>query len=230
MARQRRTRSTDALSQKTVVFDFGGVISAAHDPVPAIHAETGGDIEEVRAAFWGERLAYDTGDLTLEEYWGRVCAAAGVEDPSADELAHLQDVDNRYWLEIHPESRSLIHDLARNGVRLVLLSNASVAFGEAVRRAEWFEAFSFAIISGEEGVVKPDVRIFEVLLETLAHETGGVERPGSTIFFDDVEENVEAARRLGIDAHRWPRNGDGAADNGWEIARAHLAGRGIPLD
>ena len=35
-----------------------------------------------------------------------------------------------------PESRALLHDLARNGVRLALLSNASAAFGEALQRTD----------------------------------------------------------------------------------------------
>jgi putative hydrolase of the HAD superfamily len=192
------------------MLDFGGVLSAGHDPVPDVHAVLGGDREKLETALWEHRGAYDLGSIGAQEYWGRVATAAGA-----------------------PGSRALLHDLARNSMRLVLLSNASVAFGEDVRRADWFEAFSFAVISAEERVAKPEASIYRIAMSVIAHDTGGVARPGDVIFFDDREENVEAARALGIDAHHWPRNGDPLPDGGRpgvEIAREVLAARGVPLD
>lgn len=228
MARRRTTPP-----RPTVVLDFGGVLSAGHDPIDDIAALTGGDREGLERAYWDERPAYDRGELEPVEYWSRVAAGAGTADLTAAEADELQDADDRYWLRLDPDSRALIHDLARGGHRLVLASNASRAFGEAVRRADWFEAFSFAIISGEEGCTKPDADIFEILLEVLAHENGGVARPGSVIFFDDREDNVAAARAQGIDAHLWPRNdparGD-APNPGVVMAREVLAARGVTLD
>lgn len=232
----RRTRRTSPAP--TVVFDFGGVLSAGHDPVPDLHELLGGDAAALQEALWRERAAYDAGQISAADYWGAVAAAVGVENLSEPEVAELQDADNRYFLRLDPASRALLHDLARNQVRLVLLSNASRGFGEAVRQADWFEAFSFAIISGEEGMLKPDPEIYRILLEVLSHETGGVSNPSAVIFFDDREANVDAARELGIDAHLWPRNGEqgeseGAADSGEhgaKIARRVLAERGVALD
>lgn len=228
MSRKRR-----APARPTIVFDFGGVLSAAHDPVPALHELLGGDAEALADALWTHRREYDLGRIAAAEYWGRVAAAVGVEELTAEEVEELQDTDNRHFLRIDPESRALIHDLARNGARLALLSNASVAFGEAVRRADWFEAFTLAVVSGEEQVAKPDPEMYEILLEVLAHETGGVARPGAVIFFDDLPENVEAARALGIDAHHWPRNGEDHGEDvrhGAHSAREILTARGVQLD
>src|SRR5690625_3385117 len=133
----------------------------------------GGDIETLRKALWAERPAYDSGACTAAEYWGAVAAAVGIQQLSETEVSEVQEADNRYFLRLDPAARALIHDLARNEVPMVLLSNASQAFGEAVRRADWFEAFGFALISAEEELVKPDRRIYEILLEALSHETGG---------------------------------------------------------
>ena len=58
----------------------------------------------------------------------------------------------------------------------------------------WFDGH---VISGLEGVAKPDRRIFEILLERYALA------PGTTVFVDDVPRNVEAARALGINAVRY---------------------------
>lgn len=53
-----------------------------------------------------------------------VARAAGVEEFTAAEIDELQDADNRYFLRLEPDSRALLHDLARNDVRMALLSNA----------------------------------------------------------------------------------------------------------
>lgn len=236
MSKKRRGPAVADPKRLTVVLDFGGVLSAGHDPVPDVQALTGGEETAVREALWEHRPGYDLGQLSPEEYWGRVAAAAGIDSLSPEEARELQIADDRYFLKLDPAARELLHDLARNGVRLVLLSNASIAFGEAVRRADWFEAFSFAIISGEEGVAKPDAEIYRILLDVLVHENGGVSRPGDVIFFDDRADNIEAARSLGIDAHLWPRNGEqppaegDAPEHGAQIARRVLRARGVPLD
>ncbi len=46
--------------------------------------------------------------------------------------------------------------------------------------------------SGDEGIVKPDLKAFEVTLEKL-----GV-RPEEAVFIDDTLEHVEAAGRMGL--------------------------------
>ncbi|WP_193104302.1 HAD family hydrolase [Brachybacterium sp. FME24] len=230
MSKRNRRRTPPS---PTVVFDFGGVLSAGHDPVPDLHELLGGDIESLRSELWSRRDAYDLGTTTPSQYWGAVGAAVGVEQLSETEIGELQTADNRYFLRLDPASRTLIHDLARHRVRLALLSNASEAFGEAVRRTDWFEAFTFAVISGEERAVKPDRELYEVLLDVLSHETGGVSIPSAVIFFDDREENVAAAKALGIDAHLWPRNGeerDEGVEHGADMARRVLTERGISLD
>ncbi|MDO5644260.1 MAG: HAD-IA family hydrolase [Dermabacter sp.] len=230
MARKRS--SANPVKQLTVVFDHGGVLSGGHDPIPDLHREVGGDLEALREAYWTARPAFDLGELSTLDYWISVLAAARNDEPSVEEIEHLQGVDNHYWGTLAPGARALIHDLARNGVRLVLLSNAPAAFGAYVRTQDWFEAFALAVISGEEHVTKPSREIYEIVLEAVAHETGGVARPSKVIFFDDRIDNVEAAREIGIDAHLWPRNGDEAPDgeSGWELAREILSARSIPME
>jgi 2-haloacid dehalogenase len=55
----------------------------------------------------------------------------------------------------------------------------------------WFDGH---VISGLEGVAKPDPRIFQVLLDRYCLA------PEETAFTDDSPGNVEAARALGINA------------------------------
>ena len=56
---------------------------------------------------------------------------------------------------------------------------------------DWFEA---VVVSGEVGVAKPNPEIYRHLLAT--HSL----RPASTLYIDDVMENVAGARALGLNA------------------------------
>lgn len=87
----------------------------------------------------------------------------------------------------------VLGELRAAGVRCYALSNMEPdAF--AIRRArfpfiDWFDGH---VISGLEGVAKPDPRIFEILLKRHRLE------PQATVFIDDMPANVGAARALGI--------------------------------
>lgn len=54
------------------------------------------------------------------------------------------------------------------------------------------EIFDQIVLSGNEGISKPDPKIFEITLDRLG------ENPENCIFIDDSPTNVEAARRLGM--------------------------------
>jgi 2-haloacid dehalogenase len=55
----------------------------------------------------------------------------------------------------------------------------------------WFDG---TVVSGFEGVAKPDPRIFELLLDRFGLD------PASTLLIDDSPTNVDAARRVGMQA------------------------------
>jgi 2-haloacid dehalogenase len=96
------------------------------------------------------------------------------------------------------ETVDVLSDVKAAGIRCYALSNMEPeAF--TIRRARfafmtWFDG---QVISGLEGVAKPDRRIFEILLARYALV------PEATVFVDDVQRNVDAARALGINAVRY---------------------------
>lgn len=57
--------------------------------------------------------------------------------------------------------------------------------------------FDAHIVSGEEKLIKPDARIYQITAERIAHA------PAQTVFFDDRQDNVDAARAFGFDAERF---------------------------
>ncbi|NQY12881.1 MAG: HAD family phosphatase [Henriciella sp.] len=107
------------------------------------------------------------------------------------------------WLDMFegyvPGMPQLMARLEEARVPLYGLSNLPAEVAE-----ETFDAFPMikllrdVIVSGEEKVVKPDQRIYEIALERMGHPD-----PSHVIFTDDRERNCEAAKALGFKAHHF---------------------------
>jgi epoxide hydrolase-like predicted phosphatase len=93
---------------------------------------------------------------------------------------------------INPDVVRSLRKLKPN-YRLVLLSNTDVKHFAFIR-GEFPEMFFFDeyVLSYEVGLMKPDPRIYEIALEKAKA------RAGECVFIDDLEENIEAAAKMGI--------------------------------
>jgi HAD superfamily hydrolase (TIGR01509 family) len=90
---------------------------------------------------------------------------------------------------------SVIADLKSQGYRLGLLSVHAREWVEfCEERFRYHEAFDVTLYSFEHGIGKPEPAAYAHALEALGS------MPEETIFIDDSEVNVAAARELGLDA------------------------------
>ena len=91
------------------------------------------------------------------------------------------------------ETVEVLRELQDRPVRLFALSNWSAeTFPIARRRYPFLGWFDGIVISGEVGICKPDERVFRHLITTHTIE------PETTVFVDDSNVNVEAARGVGM--------------------------------
>ena len=91
------------------------------------------------------------------------------------------------------ESVALLQTLRENSVRTYALTNFSAeTFPLALSRFPFLADFDGTVVSGDEGLVKPDPAIYRLLLERYAIT------PQRAVFIDDKRENVDAARALGL--------------------------------
>jgi 2-haloacid dehalogenase len=92
----------------------------------------------------------------------------------------------------------ILRELRQLGVPCYALTNMErESYPRRVARYPFLSWFDGSVVSGFEGVVKPDPKIFELLLSRFDL------RPSSTLVIDDSVANVEAARRLGMRAVRF---------------------------
>jgi 2-haloacid dehalogenase len=100
------------------------------------------------------------------------------------------------------EAVEVLAELKAGGVRCLALSNMEpVTFAARRDRFAFMSWFDGLVISGIEGVAKPDPRIFRILLGRYRLE------PAATVFIDDSPGNVAAARDLGMIGLRYTSAG-----------------------
>lgn len=200
-----------------VVFDLGNVL-IRWDPLLAIAEAVG----EERARTFLQGNAFDFAAWNHEQDAGRTWddaeAAAVAQHPElAEEIrAYRAHFDKSLVGEIE-DTVAILKELHAAEVPLIALSNWSEElFPVAVKRFDFLDLFEDIIVSGEEGVAKPDPEIFEVLEDRVRH-IGGLD---DCVFIDDSEANVQAAMVAGLDAILFTDTGH---------LREDLLVRGLPL-
>ncbi len=177
---------------KAVIFDFGRVISAPK-PSSLFHRyeeDLGLEPDTINAIMFDSQAWRDAllGLKTADEFWQAIGPELGLFAPEAIEAFH-----RRY----HGDEaiNHGIEDLLRRlhgHYRLAVLSNNPPGLGQWLDDWGILELFDVVFCSGDEGLVKPDAAVFQVVVERL-----GV-RPEEAVFIDDTIEHVLAARALGM--------------------------------
>jgi 2-haloacid dehalogenase len=95
----------------------------------------------------------------------------------------------------HDGTVAILRSLKARGMPLYALTNFSKeTLALVTGRFDFFAAFEGIVVSGAEGVAKPDPRVFRILFERYALD------PATCLFIDDLPANVATARALGMPA------------------------------
>jgi len=177
-----------------VVFDVGNVL-IRWDPYAVFDDLDRADIdaffEEVGFAAWN-----------LEQDRGRPWDAAVRELSRL--YPHRAGMIARFhadWAKSVPGpidgTAEIVAELSVRGHSVHAITNFSTAKWAETRArfSVLSDGFGEVVVSGHEGVVKPDRRIYEALFAR-----AGI-RPGDAIFIDDSPVNVAGARAVGMAAH-----------------------------
>ena len=192
----RVTRAPISLPGRTVIFDYGEVISLAQSPADreAIRSLAGVDAEPFWRAYFAHRDGLDQGSDGVAAYWRAIAAEVGAEWDDA-RVHELWAADFRSWLSINPATIEVIADLKTGGTRLALLSNAGADFGSYFRHGPLGDFFAACYVSGELNLLKPHPEIYRHVLGDLGVSAA------DAVFIDNREPNVRGAEALGVTGH-----------------------------
>ena len=180
------------MSVRAVIFDFGGVLVRMVDDRPRreLAEQLGVELSRLdNLVFFSESAQRASrGEISVAMHWEAVRQALGIAP--RDLSAFLQ----KYWSADDVNWRLLeyIRSL-RPRYRVGLLSNAWDDLRQTMHQRWNIDGlFDELIISAEVKMVKPDPRIFQLAVDRLKVQ------PKEAVFVDDIMENVEAARALGL--------------------------------
>jgi putative hydrolase of the HAD superfamily len=178
---------------EALILDYGEVLSLPQPPgaIARMAAHLGAAPEAFAAAYWRHRRSYDLG-LPADEYWQRVASDLSID--GTPPTAALIAVDVASWMSFREDVWRLAAEARAAGIRTAVLSNGiREVLAELEIQRPLPVHFDVVVISYDVGCAKPDPRIFQITLERLGMP------PERALFVDDRLENIDAARRLGID-------------------------------
>lgn len=190
----------------SVVFDVGNVL-IGWDPDPLIEKLAGGP---QRAAYIRRNVITAQWNATLDAglSWAQGCAERAALFPDDAALIHAF---NARWEETLfgaiDGTVSILNALAVQKVPLYALTNfSSEKFAITRPNYTFFDHFHDILVSGDEGMIKPDPAIFKLLLNRNSLD------PARCVFIDDTLQNVESARDAGMSALHFMTPADLAKD------------------
>ncbi|HKI18269.1 MAG TPA: HAD family phosphatase [Isosphaeraceae bacterium] len=186
------------MRQHALIFDFGNVVGffdylRACERFGARLGVTGPVfrqrmLDEGFAQILGQ---FESGRITPHGFAREVMARSGL---SLTYEEFVRDWEDIFWLN-EPVAR-LIDLLKSRGYTLILGSNTNVLHATHYRRqfAATLDQFNDLVFSHEVGYVKPEPGFYAACVAAAGFPAA------SCVFVDDVEENVEGARRAGLTA------------------------------
>jgi putative hydrolase of the HAD superfamily len=182
---------------EALLFDLGKVLIDFNfeTGVQALHRACSISRDRLEEVLWDETwiCRYERGEISTGEFHSYLCETAALKM----DLTGFREVWSSVFLPGLLVSERLLAALKRK-YPLILVSNTNEAHFEFVRdRYPVIDYFDQHVLSYVVGSLKPDRKIFEHAIGVSGF------RPDALFFTDDREENVLAARELGIHAHQF---------------------------
>jgi epoxide hydrolase-like predicted phosphatase len=185
---------------EAVLWDFGGIFTPSPFGAAHAYAESEGidPVDFVELVFG--KYDHDTDHAWHQLERGEVTLPAAIAQIAAEAAARGLPFDlGRMFSSLGDDhDRTVVVDTVRavrdRDVRTAIVTNNVREYGDAWRAmVPVDELFDVIVDSCQEGIRKPDPRIFNLALERL-----GVEDPERAVFLDDFDGNLDAARALGM--------------------------------
>ena len=183
------------ISYKNILFDMGNVL-VTYNPEWVIRRYTEDEelIREVKNIVFNSQEWFLLDAGLIEEEKAERNWMERLSSDKARELAHLSFQNwHLYNMKTIPGTAEIIRAVKENGKEIYLLSNASLRLLSIYKEViPAVECFSGIFYSAAHKCVKPQDIIYERFLKEYSL------KPSDCFFIDDLEENISAAKAVGI--------------------------------
>lgn len=184
--------------KKALVLDYGNVISEPQDETcyERMAKLSGLSIDFFKTTIWKYRPPFDQGLLSGIEMYRNILQEVGIVSDDLAEKLLTEDLTS--WSYVSQSVTDWALDIQKKGHKLGILSNMPHDFLNRYKKnIELFHKADVPIFSCLEQEIKPNLKIYQILISKLGL------LPEEIVFFDDIEVNVSAARKAGIQAFLW---------------------------
>lgn len=177
---------------KAIVFDYGGVVSdggAGNTIAADLASALSVDQALMQAAFRQAWARFVRGKVDEPRFWQMIEQSIGRPIPDAQRLIWSG------WdaMKPRPEMIAFISALRANGHTVGLVSNTVPFTAGAIQERNGYALFAPCILSYEVGYAKPDIEIYQLLLQQLPDT-----KPHEILYVDDLEVCLAPAKQLGM--------------------------------
>jgi putative hydrolase of the HAD superfamily len=188
---------------KGCVFDFGGVMTTVSAPerVMPILRELDVPWDVVKAGFSKYRALMDADKMSIREMYARIFAEAGFDVQKPD-VERIVVADMASFMYPNMKTLEWMRRVKAGGFKIGILTNMSTELA-ALIKAHFGDFICLAdavVISGEEGIYKPQREIYDLMRERIALPAE------SLCFIDDSTVNCAGAKDAGWNASILFRN------------------------
>ena len=185
-------RGGQAMKYRNFIFDFGNVIGRFNGSDLLAHfCSSDEDCALLGSVIFRKWNELDKGSIDYASY------AEESVSLLPQRLADTARDFFRIWpqhVALIDETLAFIDELTAQGIRVYLLSNAPTYFADyALEHIAVLKKFSGVVFSAPLKTAKPDPAMYRYLFETYSLD------PAECFFIDDLRENIEAGRALGMD-------------------------------
>ena len=173
---------------KNIIFDLGGVVLKNNPSIVMNSLNIDNkDYDTIYNTFFNNLVLLDNGNMTLVDYFNKCNIPNNLKIKYKDVLCNYFK-----YREFNDNVVNLMKKLKDNNYKIYILSNNNKETYDYLFNLEKLNFIDGWIISSEYGIMKPDIKLYNILLDKynlIASEC---------CFIDDKEENINTSFSIGM--------------------------------
>ncbi len=181
---------------KNIIFDLGNVVfKLKFENVINNFTQNEDEMKELKKAIFDsdEWLKLDDGAISKED--AIKIMISNLPGNLQDTCRQIMKCWTKEGLILNKQTIEFIKKVREKGYSTFILSNAPLEIPRFLEEMDVLQYFDGKIISAEERLSKPDIRIYELLLKRFNLV------PEECLFIDDRSENIESAIKCGLNGY-----------------------------
>ena len=177
---------------KCVLFDLGGVVLNWNNSwlTAEISKQFNLPKEKFQLEFDNHLGIISSGKMTEPEFWKSISEKLGISNLIQPDS--ILGPAFRKLVSINQSVFNLSSKLKENGFSIGILSNTEPVTYSVIENLESFDHFDYKFLSYEIGLVKPDPKIYQHVVDNLPF------KKEELFFIDDNLQNVNSANNFGL--------------------------------